>query len=35
MKKIKVLLSALAMVAAMAFVSCGGGAGDDPKGGES
>lgn len=28
MKKIKVLLSALAMVAAMAFVSCGGGAGD-------
>lgn len=29
MKKIKVLLSALAMVAAMAFVSCGGGAGDD------
>lgn len=29
MKKIKVLLSALAMVAAMAFVSCGGKAGDD------
>lgn|GEM_PF-3666184 len=35
MKKIKVLLSALAMVAAMAFVSCGGGAGDDPTGGKS
>lgn len=29
MKKIKVLLSALAMVAAMALVSCGGKAGDD------
>ena len=35
MKKIKVLLSAFAMVAAMAFVSCGGGAGDDPTGGKS
>ena len=35
MKKIKVLLSALAMVAAMALVSCGGGAGDDPTGGKS
>ena len=38
MKKIKVLLSALAMVAAMAFVSCGGGAGDPtsaPAAGES
>ena len=35
MKKIKVLLSALAMVAAMAFVSCGGGAGDDSTGGKS
>lgn len=29
MKKLKVLLSALAMVAAMALVSCGGGPGDD------
>ena len=35
MKKLKVLLSALAMVAAMALVSCGGGAGDDPTGGKS
>ena len=35
MKKIKVLLSALAMVAAMAFVSCGGKAGDDSTGGTS
>ena len=34
MKKIKVLLSALAMVAAMAFVSCGGGA-DPTTGGTS
>ena len=35
MKKIKVLLSALAMVAAFGFVSCGGKAGDDSTGGES
>ena len=35
MKKIKVLLSALAMVAAMAFVSCGGGAGDPTSAPES
>ena len=34
MKKIKVLLSALAMVAAMAFISCGGGA-DPTTGGTS
>ncbi len=35
MKKIKVLLSALAMVAAMAFVSCGGGAGDGESGSDA
>lgn len=35
MKKIKVLLSALAMIAAFGFVSCGGKAGDDSTGGTS